>query len=59
MIAGRRDDPETYQLMVSNIPLGRFGEPEEVALGVLFLASDESSFMTGSQLVIDGGRTAQ
>ena len=55
----RRDDPETYRSMVAQIPLGRFGEPLEVAYGVLFLASDESSFMTGSELVIDGGWTAQ
>ena len=40
-------------------PLGRGGQPEDVAYGVLFLASDESSFMTGSELVIDGGLTAQ
>jgi NAD(P)-dependent dehydrogenase (short-subunit alcohol dehydrogenase family) len=41
------------------IPAGRFGRPEDVAYGVLFLASDESSYMTGSELVIDGGYTAQ
>ncbi len=46
-------------LYVSRIPLGRYGEPNEVAYGVLFLASDEASFMTGSELVIDGGWTAQ
>ena len=40
-------------------PLGRVGQPEDVAYGVLFLTSDESSFMTGSELVIDGGLTAQ
>ena len=40
-------------------PLGRVGQPEDVAYGVVFLASDESSFMTGSELVIDGGLTAQ
>ena len=40
-------------------PLGRVGQPEDVAYGVLFLASDESSFMTGSELVIDGGLTAR
>ena len=40
-------------------PLGRVGQPDDVAYGVLFLASDESSFMTGSELVIDGGLTAQ
>ena len=43
----------------SEIPLGRYGRPEEIAYGVLYLASDESSFVTGSELVIDGGRTAQ
>jgi NAD(P)-dependent dehydrogenase (short-subunit alcohol dehydrogenase family) len=40
-------------------PLGRTGQPLEVAYGVLFLASDEASFVTGSELVIDGGFTAQ
>jgi len=40
-------------------PIGRVGRPEEVAYAVLYLASDESSFVTGSQLVIDGGYTAQ
>ena len=40
-------------------PLGRIGTPEEVAYGVLYLASDESSFVTGSELVIDGGLTAR
>jgi len=59
MTEARRRDPETYRLTVSRIPLGRYGEPEEVALGVLYLASDESSFVTGSELVIDGGWTAQ
>ena len=40
-------------------PIGRVGQPEDIAYGVLFLASDESSYMTGSELVIDGGLTAQ
>ena len=40
------------------VPMGRIGSPIEVAYGVLFLASDESSYMTGSELVIDGGNTA-
>jgi cyclopentanol dehydrogenase len=59
MTERRRADPETYKLMVSRIPLGRYGEPEDVAMGVLYLAADESSFVTGSELVIDGGWTAQ
>jgi NAD(P)-dependent dehydrogenase (short-subunit alcohol dehydrogenase family) len=40
-------------------PLGRLGEPLDIAYGVLYLASDESKFVTGSELVIDGGFTAQ
>jgi cyclopentanol dehydrogenase len=59
MTEAGRADPDRYRLMVSRIPLGRYGEPEEVAYGVLYLASDESSFVTGSELVIDGGWTAQ
>jgi NAD(P)-dependent dehydrogenase (short-subunit alcohol dehydrogenase family) len=59
MTEGRRADPETYRLMLSRIPLGRYGRPEEIALGVLYLASDEAAFVTGSELVIDGGWTAQ
>jgi NAD(P)-dependent dehydrogenase (short-subunit alcohol dehydrogenase family) len=59
MTEKRRADPENYKLMVSRIPLGRYGEPDEVAYGVLYLASDESAYVTGSELVIDGGWTAQ
>jgi NAD(P)-dependent dehydrogenase (short-subunit alcohol dehydrogenase family) len=59
MTEAGRGDPARYKLMVSRIPLGRYGEPGEVAYGVLYLASDESSFVTGSELVIDGGWTAQ
>lgn len=40
-------------------PLGHVGEPEDIAYGILYLASDESRFMTGSELVIDGGYTAR
>ena len=59
MLAAVYSDPEERRLRVSRIPMGREGTVEEVAYGVLFLASDESSFMTGSELVIDGGATAQ
>jgi len=55
----RRGDPEIQRIMLSRIPMGRYGESAEIAYGVLFLASDESSFMTGSELVMDGGWTAQ
>ncbi|KAI9013564.1 short-chain dehydrogenase/reductase SDR [Hyaloraphidium curvatum] len=51
--------PDLAGLIASTVPLGRHGEPEDVAEAVVFLASDESSFITGSELVIDGGYTAQ
>ena len=44
---------------MNRTPLGRLGRAEDVAYGALYLASDEASFVTGSELVIDGGRTAQ
>jgi cyclopentanol dehydrogenase len=59
MTEPRRRDAATYALMRSRIPMGRYGEADEVAYGVLYLASDESSWTTGSELVIDGGWTAQ
>jgi NAD(P)-dependent dehydrogenase (short-subunit alcohol dehydrogenase family) len=59
MTEAGRADPERYKLMLSRIPLGCYGQPEDVAYGVLYLASDESRWVTGSELVIDGGWTAQ
>ena len=51
-------NPEWLKATERRTPLGRYAEPDEIAYGVLFLASDESSFMTGSEMVIDGGVTA-
>jgi NAD(P)-dependent dehydrogenase (short-subunit alcohol dehydrogenase family) len=53
------DDPERYQSFVSRVPLGRWGEPEEIGGLALFLASDASSFVTGAGITIDGGWTVQ
>jgi NAD(P)-dependent dehydrogenase (short-subunit alcohol dehydrogenase family) len=49
---------EFNRRLLSHIPLGRYGEPRDVACGVLYFASDESKFVTGSELVIDGGYIA-
>jgi NAD(P)-dependent dehydrogenase (short-subunit alcohol dehydrogenase family) len=51
------DDAKRQRRLV-HVPMGRFGEPIEIAKGALFLASDDSSFMTGQSLLIDGGITA-
>lgn len=48
--------PQLVEQFQAKIPLGRFGEPEDIAYGILFLASDASSFMTGQHLVMDGGQ---
>ena len=50
---------ERRQMLVDRHPIGRLGVPREIADAVVFLASDESSFMTGSEMLIDGGYTAQ
>ena len=59
MTAPILSDEAYRQDRINRTPLGRLGTPDDVAYGVLFLASDEASFMTGSELVIDGGRTAE
>ncbi len=53
-----RSDTALMEEWIKDYPLGRFGQPEEVAQACLFLASDESAFITGATLPIDGGYTA-
>ncbi|MSP48178.1 MAG: SDR family oxidoreductase [Alphaproteobacteria bacterium] len=53
----KRNEPERYERMLKLNPLGRFGKPEEVAAGVVFLASPVSGYTSGTNLVIDGAST--
>lgn len=52
-------NPEVKAALIKKYPLGRLGTTEEIANSVLFLASDEASFITGTELIVDGGYTAQ
>ncbi len=52
-------DAARREKIIADVPLGRYGTSEDIAYGVLYLASDEAAFMTGAELVIDGGYTAQ
>ena len=58
LLAKFLSDDEKRERRLVHIPMGRFGEPIEIANGALFLASDESAWMTGQSLIIDGGITA-
>jgi NAD(P)-dependent dehydrogenase (short-subunit alcohol dehydrogenase family) len=57
MVAGQTAEKMEY--MLSRTPLGRNATPEDIAYGILYLASPEAAYVTGSELVIDGGFTAQ
>jgi len=59
LTANTHADPELMAPRLNATPLGRFGTARDIAMGCLFLASDESAWMTGSELVIDGGMLAQ
>jgi len=58
MTRERLSDERTRKWSLNRTPIGRLGQPQDIANGVLYLASDESSFVTGAELVIDGGFTA-
>jgi 3(or 17)beta-hydroxysteroid dehydrogenase len=59
MTQGLHSQEGVREERVAKTPNGRMGVPQDIAFGILYLASDESSFVTGSELVIDGGMTAQ
>jgi len=54
-----KDKPGVFEYLNSLRPLGHLGESLDIAYGILYLVSDESKFVTGSELVIDGGYTAR
>jgi NAD(P)-dependent dehydrogenase (short-subunit alcohol dehydrogenase family) len=55
MNADIRSDPEAAARMIGDIPIGRFGKPEDIAAAICYLASDDASYITGSVLLVDGG----
>ena len=59
MTKGMLEDPATNKTLLASTPIGRFGQPEDIGNAAVFLALDESSFITGHNLVVDGGWTAK
>jgi len=53
------NDPVAYQAFLAKLPIGRWGQPEELGPAIVYLCSEASAFMTGTSLTIDGGWTAQ
>ena len=58
-VVGVEDNEQMYALLARGVPMGRIGEPEDIAYAAVYLASDESKFVTGVELKIDGGMSAQ
>lgn len=54
-----KDNPEQYDAINASIPMGRMGQPDDIASMIKFLASDEAQYITGAEFVVDGGFTAQ
>ena len=59
MLHSAMSDPQVLDQRLGRVPLGRMGTVDEIVAGVLFLASDDASYVTGSELVIDGGALSQ
>jgi NAD(P)-dependent dehydrogenase (short-subunit alcohol dehydrogenase family) len=58
MIDNASDPARVEQKLARQVPIGHIGEPDDIAWGIVYLASNESKFMTGAEFVVDGGITA-
>ena len=58
MLSGISDNPEVLRQRTDEVPLGRLGHSRDIAYGALYLASDEAAWITGIELIIDGGIAA-